>query len=218
MRGFKSTVRAGIVAGFVLPAMITASASAVQRDVPGQYDDIQAAIDACNNGDVVMVGDGTWSGVGNRDLDAHHGLGTGHEQQVSGPALEHRQQNPLQRAARFQSALQQPYPDRSGPRWGTGQILLPSPPGGRLRHNTLPVGAALRRALLALFLTALVASRSSSAVEILAFDWRSGWWLAPHMSLERTADIGGVNAARPSVEDTKSDPTARVDDGRLPKH
>jgi predicted outer membrane repeat protein len=46
-----------------------AAAHASEYDVPGDYDTIQAAIDACADGDVVVVADGSYSGPGFRDLD-----------------------------------------------------------------------------------------------------------------------------------------------------
>ncbi len=42
---------------------------ATERFVPSQYATIQAAIDACINGDVVTVADGVYTGTGNRDID-----------------------------------------------------------------------------------------------------------------------------------------------------
>ena len=38
-------------------------------NVPGDADTIQAALDLCVDGDMVIVGDGTWTGVGNKDLN-----------------------------------------------------------------------------------------------------------------------------------------------------
>jgi hypothetical protein len=43
-------------------------AAAEERHVPDQYPSIQAAIDACNDGDVVVVADGTYTGVDNRRI------------------------------------------------------------------------------------------------------------------------------------------------------
>ena len=46
-----------------------AGAQAMDRHVPGEYPTIQAAIDACVNGDTVIVDSGHYSGPGNRNLD-----------------------------------------------------------------------------------------------------------------------------------------------------
>lgn len=48
---------------------VTLPASAVDRLVPGTYATIQAAIDAAANGDHVVVADGTYTGVGNVNID-----------------------------------------------------------------------------------------------------------------------------------------------------
>jgi len=42
---------------------------AIERLVPSQYSTIQAAIDDCNNGDVVIVEPNIYTGPGNRDID-----------------------------------------------------------------------------------------------------------------------------------------------------
>ena len=36
--------------------------------VPGEYSTIQSAIDAAEDGDIVLVADGTYTGSGNRDI------------------------------------------------------------------------------------------------------------------------------------------------------
>ncbi|MDD5064685.1 MAG: hypothetical protein PHQ35_08025 [Phycisphaerae bacterium] len=45
------------------------SATAVERHVPSVYSTIQEAINACSNGDVVIIAPGTYTGAGNRDID-----------------------------------------------------------------------------------------------------------------------------------------------------
>jgi len=63
----KSLVFSAIVlTGIVLFAPL---AIAVERNVPGEYATIQAAINASSNGDVVIIAPGTYTGTGNKDLD-----------------------------------------------------------------------------------------------------------------------------------------------------
>ncbi len=42
---------------------------ATERHVPGEYPTIQAAVDACDDGDIVVLADGTYSGPGNTDCE-----------------------------------------------------------------------------------------------------------------------------------------------------
>ena len=44
-------------------------ASAATLNVPAQFGTIQSAVNAANNGDVVLIADGTYIGNGNRDID-----------------------------------------------------------------------------------------------------------------------------------------------------
>ncbi|UCD29284.1 MAG: hypothetical protein JSV03_02045, partial [Planctomycetota bacterium] len=41
----------------------------IDDDGPADFNNIQAAIDAAGNGDTIVVGDGTYTGDGNRDID-----------------------------------------------------------------------------------------------------------------------------------------------------
>jgi len=41
----------------------------VKADGTGDYATIQAAIDDCNDGDIILLADGTYSGPRNRDID-----------------------------------------------------------------------------------------------------------------------------------------------------
>lgn len=53
----------------VVAALAGAAAQAVERHVPGEYPTIQAAVDACVDGDVVVVADGIYSGAGNTEVN-----------------------------------------------------------------------------------------------------------------------------------------------------
>ncbi|MHC4543702.1 MAG: hypothetical protein ACYTDW_03315, partial [Planctomycetota bacterium] len=48
---------------------MASTTNAVIRYVPDQYSTIQAAINASNNDDTVLVADGIYTGEGNRDID-----------------------------------------------------------------------------------------------------------------------------------------------------
>jgi hypothetical protein len=56
----------GILLGGVV--IFTGMAAAVERNVPSEYATIQEAINACNNADVVIVAQGTYTGFGNYNL------------------------------------------------------------------------------------------------------------------------------------------------------
>jgi len=60
--------RAIIQCGLVW-ALLAGTGLGETRQVPTDYTTIQAAIDACANGDVVLVARGTYRGEGNRDID-----------------------------------------------------------------------------------------------------------------------------------------------------
>jgi hypothetical protein len=63
----KSAFSTILLGGIVLFTGMAAAAEV--RCVPGDYTTIQAAINACNNGDIVIVAAGIYTGTGNRDID-----------------------------------------------------------------------------------------------------------------------------------------------------
>jgi len=62
-------VRNVSVTTVVLVGLLVVTGSAVEIQVPGDYATIQAAVDAAEDGDLILVADGTYTGDGNRDID-----------------------------------------------------------------------------------------------------------------------------------------------------
>jgi parallel beta-helix repeat protein/predicted outer membrane repeat protein len=58
-----------VLLSFVVLLAVSALAPAATHLVPADYDNIQAAINAAVNGDTVLVADGTYTGLGNRDIE-----------------------------------------------------------------------------------------------------------------------------------------------------
>ena len=55
----------------LLALLFAGEVAAAVRHVPADHATIQAAVDACAVGDVVLVAPGTYHGLGNRDIDFH---------------------------------------------------------------------------------------------------------------------------------------------------
>ena len=49
--------------------ILTSTVSGTDRHVPSEYSTIQAAINACNNEDAVIVADGNYTGADNKNID-----------------------------------------------------------------------------------------------------------------------------------------------------
>ena len=60
-----------LLAGLAGIAVCQARIITVDDDGPAEFSTIQAAIDDSNDGDAVVVADGTYTGDGNRDIDFH---------------------------------------------------------------------------------------------------------------------------------------------------
>ena len=58
-----------ILSCLLLVSFCEAAIITVDDDGPADFDNIQAAIDDANDGDTVIVADGTYTGDGNRDID-----------------------------------------------------------------------------------------------------------------------------------------------------
>jgi hypothetical protein len=64
-------VTALLFIGSLFPVQAQAATFTVNADGSGDYPTIQAAINAANEGDVILLGDGVFTGPGNRDLDTN---------------------------------------------------------------------------------------------------------------------------------------------------
>ena len=58
-----------IILAFLSLGLLSRPASAATLSVPSQYATIQAAVNAAQNGDTVLIADGTYTGPGNVDID-----------------------------------------------------------------------------------------------------------------------------------------------------
>ncbi|MHC4114601.1 MAG: choice-of-anchor Q domain-containing protein [Planctomycetota bacterium] len=61
--------KTGLTFAVVMVMIMTGSLKGVVRQVPVPYATIQAAINDCNDGDIVRIANGTYTGEGNRDID-----------------------------------------------------------------------------------------------------------------------------------------------------
>ncbi|MGE0482480.1 MAG: right-handed parallel beta-helix repeat-containing protein [Phycisphaerae bacterium] len=101
-----------------LLAALATPAPAVERFVPAQYATIQAAIDACADGDVVTVADGVYQGDGNTNLD------------FGGRAITVRSQN-----GASSCTIDLNFEDRRAFRFHSGETSASSVEGFTIRHG-----------------------------------------------------------------------------------
>ncbi len=70
---FKKSCYNWSTTGFALTVLLglafLCNITAAELYVPSEYETIQAAIDDCDDGDVVIIAEGTYRGNGNRDID-----------------------------------------------------------------------------------------------------------------------------------------------------
>ena len=81
-----TNLKSGVIILVFVVGMVSIAAGRtiyVDDDGPADFNTIQAAIDDSNDGDTVIVADGTYTGQGNRDIDFSHGLPEGQTRAIT---------------------------------------------------------------------------------------------------------------------------------------